>query len=87
MTAARKKKTRKMVGVPILERTIGLLEFLSRCPAGVALSDLARELKVPKNTVYRMLNTLCAHGYVERDEGELGDAQLSHRPTPLGRPA
>ena len=71
MTAVRKKKVRKMVGVPILERTIGLLEFLGLCPAGVALSDLARELKVPKNTVYRMLNTLCAHGYVERNEGEL----------------
>ena len=68
---ARKKKVRKTVGVPILERTLGLLEFLSQCPSGVALSDIARALKVPKNTTYRMLNTLCAHGYVARNEAEL----------------
>ncbi len=69
--AVRKKKVRKTVGVPILERTIRLLEFLSQCPAGIALSGIARALKVPKNTIYRMLNTLCAHGYVERNELEL----------------
>lgn len=71
MMAARKKKVRKTVGVPILERTISLLEFLSQCPSGVALSDIARAVKVPKNTIYRMLNTLCAHSYVERNEAEL----------------
>lgn len=71
MVAVRKKKTRKTVGVPILERTIKLLEFLSQCPSGVALSDIARALKFPKNTIYRMLNTLCAHSYVERNEAEL----------------
>lgn len=68
---ARKKTARKTVGVPMLERTLGLLEFLSQCPSGVALSDIARILKVPKNTIYRMLNTLCARGYVARNESEL----------------
>lgn len=64
-------KRRKTTGVPILERTLGLLEFLSQCPGGVALSDLARALNIPKNTTYRMLNTLCARGYVFRNEAEL----------------
>ena len=69
--AALKKKARKAVGVPILERAVALLEFLGQCPSGVALSEMARALKIPKNTIYRMLNTLCAHGYVERKEAEL----------------
>jgi len=65
------KNGRKKTGVPILGRALGLLEFLSQCPAGIALSDLARALKIPKNTTYRMLNTLCAYGYVSRNEAEL----------------
>lgn len=65
------KSGRKKTGVPILERTLGLLEFLSRCPQGVALSQISRALSIPKNTTYRMLNTLCAHGYVSRNESEL----------------
>jgi DNA-binding IclR family transcriptional regulator len=67
----RKKKVRKTAGVPILERTLGLLEHLSQCPSGVALSQIARALAIPKNTTYRMLNTLCARGYVFRNEAEL----------------
>ncbi len=67
----RVRTTRKTTGVPILERTLGLLEFLSRCPDGVPLSGIARMLKIPKNTTYRMLNTLCARGYVSRNEAEL----------------
>jgi IclR family acetate operon transcriptional repressor len=68
---AKKAVPRQKSGVPILERTLGLLEFLSRCPQGVALSQIARTLKIPKNTTYRMLNTLCTHGYVSRNEAEL----------------
>ncbi len=58
-------------GVPILERTLDLLEYLRMCPTGVPLSDIARALSIPKNTTYRMLNTLCARGYVLRNEAEL----------------
>lgn len=71
MVAKKVKRARNTTGVPILERTLGLLEYLSQRPAGVALSEMARELKIPKNTIYRMLNTLCARGYVSRNEAEL----------------
>jgi len=67
----RTRTNRKAAGVPILERTLGLIEFLSRCPEGVPLSGIARTLAIPKNTTYRMLNTLCAKGYVSRNEAEL----------------
>lgn len=69
MTAAVKR--RSPAGVPVLERTLGMVECLSACPKGVTLSDLARLQKIPKNTTYRILNTLCARGYVTRDEPEL----------------
>lgn len=71
MGAVNKRGKRQLTGVPILERALGLLEFLSRCPQGVALSQIARALSMPKNTAYRVLNTLCAHGYVSRNEAEV----------------
>lgn len=69
--AKRGARARQTTGVPILERALGLLEHLSRCSEGVALSELARALAIPKNTTYRMLNTLCAQGYVARNEESL----------------
>ncbi|MDD2597718.1 MAG: IclR family transcriptional regulator [Kiritimatiellae bacterium] len=71
MVAVKLKKTRIKTGVPILERTLDLLEYLSQRPEGITLSQIARDLKIPKNTTYRMLNTLCARGYVLRNEAEL----------------
>jgi len=65
------KKKRMTTGVPILERTLDLLEYLSQSPDGIALSQIARDLNIPKNTTYRMLNTLCSRGYVLRNEAEL----------------
>lgn len=67
----KRKPARKTTGVPILERTLDLLEYLRQCPSGVALSAIARALNIPKNTTYRMLNTLCARGYIARNEEEL----------------
>ena len=65
------RPTRKPVGVPILNRSLDLLEFLSQCPAGIALSPISRALRIPKNTAYRMLNTLCERGYVVRNEASV----------------
>ena len=64
------RRTRQPAGVPILERALGVLEFLSQCPSGMTLSEIARSLTIPKNTTYRMLNTLCERGYVARNEAE-----------------
>jgi len=58
-------------GVPILERTLSILDHLRLCPDGLTLSEIARQLRFPKNTVYRILNTLCGHEYVMRDDSTL----------------
>ena len=54
--------------VPILDRTIDLLELLARHPEGLTLSAMTEALKTPKNSVFRIATTLALRGYAERDE-------------------
>ena len=53
-------------GVPVMERTVSLLDLLERYPAGATIRNLTRELDLPRSTVYRILNTLLAHKWVRR---------------------
>lgn len=70
--AIRKSLTgRKGFGVPILDRTLNILDHLRLHPNGLTLSEISRGLHFPKNTVYRILNTLSAHEYITRDEDTL----------------
>lgn len=55
--------------VPILDRTLNLLELLSRHPEGMTLTAMTEALKMPKNSVFRIAATLTLRGYAERDEG------------------
>jgi len=54
--------------VPSLGRALSILEFLAtqRSPCGV--SEIARTLAISKNSVFRILVSLHARGYVDRDE-------------------
>lgn len=54
--------------VPILDRTLDLLELLSRHPEGMTLTAMTEALKMPKNSVFRIATTLTLRGYAERDE-------------------
>ncbi|MFW5693069.1 MAG: IclR family transcriptional regulator [Thermoguttaceae bacterium] len=53
--------------VPNLDRALMILELLARCPHGAGMSDIARELALPKNSVFRIVSTLHAHGYLTRE--------------------
>jgi IclR family transcriptional regulator, KDG regulon repressor len=53
--------------VKSLERAIDVIEAMSRHPGGVAVTDLARELGMPKSSAFRVLNTLRQRGYVRQD--------------------
>jgi IclR family acetate operon transcriptional repressor len=55
--------------VPILDRTLDLLELLSRRPEGMTLTAMTEVLAMPKNSVFRIATTLTLRGYAERDEG------------------
>jgi DNA-binding IclR family transcriptional regulator len=50
--------------VPAAENTLRILRYLAGRPAPVAASAIARELELPRSTVYHLLTTLAAHGFV-----------------------
>ncbi len=54
--------------VPILDRTLDLLELLTRNPDGLTLTAMTDLLKMPKNSVFRIATTLTLREYTERDE-------------------
>jgi IclR family acetate operon transcriptional repressor len=54
--------------VPILDRTLDLLELLTRHPEGMTLSAMTEALRMPKNSVYRIASTLAVRGYAAREE-------------------
>jgi DNA-binding IclR family transcriptional regulator len=50
--------------VPAAENTLRILSYLAARPAPVAASAIARELALPRSTVYHLLAALAAHGFV-----------------------
>jgi len=67
-TAKTPEQTSKRYIVPILERALIILEALAKAPRGMGISQLARELGMPKNSVFRILTTLYSSGYLQRDD-------------------
>ncbi|MGI9863118.1 IclR family transcriptional regulator [Moorella naiadis] len=53
--------------VQSLEKGLKVLEALAAAGEGVGLSELSRRLGLNKSTVYRLLTTLKAYGYVEQE--------------------
>ncbi len=64
-----KRKTNAVA--PALARGLTVLEFLHARADGESLSDIAASLRLPKNSVLRLLNTLEDFGYVEREADTL----------------
>lgn len=55
--------------VPALERGLRLLGEFSRDSRTLSAPELARRLDLPRSTVFRLLNTLEAMGFIERTSG------------------
>jgi DNA-binding IclR family transcriptional regulator len=53
-------------GVRVLHKTLDILETIKTTDAGFRLAELARKVKLPKATVYRILTTLEGRGYLDR---------------------
>lgn len=64
--------------VPNLERGLLILEFLLEHPDGISLSEIAKTLSYPTNSVMRIMNAMQYHGYVLRDE-QTKKFTLSHK--------
>ncbi len=50
--------------MPAANHTLRILRHLATRPAPVAASALARDLGIPRSTVYHLLNALAEHGFV-----------------------
>lgn len=64
-----------------MDRTLDLIELLVASPRPHGINELARLLKIPVNSVYRVLMRLTERGYLVAEDGGY---QLSHRLYTLG---
>ena len=53
--------------VQSLDRAFDLLETLCRSRNGMSIGSLSAETGLHKSTVHRLLTSMCARGYVQRD--------------------
>jgi DNA-binding IclR family transcriptional regulator len=53
--------------IPAIDRMMGVLSVLAEQPGGASITALTATLALPRSTIYRILNTLEAHGVVQRD--------------------
>lgn len=79
-----------MAVVESADRLLRILEAFAPRDRGVSLGDLAERVGLPKSSVHRLLSTLVAHGFVDRDPAthrytlgirlfELGSAAIHER--------
>jgi DNA-binding IclR family transcriptional regulator len=54
--------------IPVIDRMMEVLTQLETRENGVTIRDLVLQLKLPRTTVYRILNSLQVHDMVRRDE-------------------
>src|SRR5690625_588960 len=62
-------RTKSSIGVKSATRVLDLLEFFSATSTAVTLTEIARQLSMPKSSTSALLNTLVDRGYVENEAG------------------
>ena len=67
----------------VLERTLGILELLSRHGEGMELGQLADRLNMPRSAAHRLLTDLVRLGYVRQTRGH-GDYMLTTKLVSMG---
>ena len=72
-TPSQKKPARRSAiddsgfSTPSLDRALAVLECIGQHPQGISLSEMVEKLGVSMNFVYRVAQSLAAHGYAQRD--------------------
>lgn len=66
-----KKAAAALIEAPALDRGLTILEALDARQEGMNLSEISRVIDSPKNSTSRLVQTLMARGYVERDEATM----------------
>lgn len=57
----------KVYAVPSIVRAMNVLEFLARSKHGASVSEISRDLALPKSSTYLILTTLEENGYLQRN--------------------
>ena len=60
-------KTSSGEGTASLDKALDVLDAISEAPQGLSQADLSALLNVPRTTLYRLLATLVARGFIRRD--------------------
>jgi DNA-binding IclR family transcriptional regulator len=63
-SASRASRERSYI-IPNLDRALRVLEHLSTCQEGGSITEIATQLSLPKNSVFRILRTLAANAYLD----------------------
>ncbi|MDQ7817990.1 MAG: IclR family transcriptional regulator [Melioribacteraceae bacterium] len=78
-----KKSDNSKYHVPNLERALTIMEHLSQHPAGLTASEISEQLKIPRNSIFRITSTLVDTNYLIRDD-ETKKYQLSQKLLTMG---
>lgn len=54
--------------VKSVSRALAILDLLGKHPAGLGVTEIAREMKIAKSTVHRLLTSLASESFVEKDD-------------------
>lgn len=77
MAAAEKENQKETQSVQVIDRTFQILEFVSKNDRA-SLKEIYTHLGVNKASIFRIVNALCANGYLNKDERS-GDYSLSYK--------
>ncbi|WP_126427173.1 IclR family transcriptional regulator [Brevibacillus marinus] len=64
--------------VKSVDRALQVIDIVSTRKEGYGVTELARQVDLNKSSVYRILSTLAAHGYMEQDQ-ETGRYKLGYK--------
>ncbi len=63
-TGRRARGESKPHRIPVIEKMVEILNLMEGQPDGLTISEILAATDQPRSTVYRILNTLRAHGYI-----------------------
>lgn len=80
---AKDKKEAREYSAPAVDRTLDILEFMAKNPKPYGATELSRALRIPLNSIFRILKRLTERDYTIQDPAS-GGYQLSTRVFSLG---
>lgn len=79
----KKPKAPREYSAPAVDRTLDVLEYMAKSPQPYGATELSRALKIPLNSVFRILKRLTEREYTTQDPAS-GGYQLSTKVFSLG---